>query len=86
MYRITYGGPDDCFYLVAERMGWWSPSDGKPLNFLKTFAPERYHPNYSNMRVWRVFSLANPDLNLPMHTNPYADDYPFSVKVRLCVL
>lgn len=41
----------------------------------------RYHPNYSNKRVWRVLSLAAPSLNLPFDTNQWADEYPFSVKV-----
>jgi dipeptidase len=67
-------------WSVAEKMGWWDESQGN-LNFLKTYAPQRYHPNYSNRRVWRVLSLANPDANLPADTNADADDYPFSIKV-----
>eukprot|EP01038_Epipyxis_sp_PR26KG_P011223 gene11223-15063_t len=67
-------------WSVAEKLGWWNPSMGN-LNFLKTYAPERYHPNYSNRRVWRVLSLAAPDLNLPVESDPLADVYPFSVKV-----
>jgi dipeptidase len=41
----------------------------------------RYHPDYSNNRVWRVFSLANPSAQLPMVTDADADDYPFSMPV-----
>jgi hypothetical protein len=67
-------------YDVAKRMGWWDESNGE-LNFLKTYAPTRYHPNYANRRVWRVLSYANPLLNLPSVTNAYGDDYPFSVEV-----
>jgi dipeptidase len=65
---------------IAEKKGWWKPEDGV-LNFLKTYAPQRYHPNYSNRRVWRILSLAAPDLNLPPETNAYADDYPLSVPI-----
>mmetsp|Transcript_27697 Transcript_27697/g.30243 ORF Transcript_27697/g.30243 Transcript_27697/m.30243 type:complete len:693 (-) Transcript_27697:307-2385(-) len=79
--------PDDPNFLyssnlwkVAQEHGWWKPEDGL-LNYLKTYAPQRYHPSYSNRRVWRVLSLGAPDLNLPGDTNAYADDYPLSVKV-----
>lgn len=65
---------------VALRKGWWDPSQGL-LNFLKTYAPQRYHPAYSNLRVWRILSMAAPDRNLPAETNEYADDYPFSIAV-----
>lgn len=65
---------------VAEKKGWWKSSDGL-LHFLKVYAPQRYHPNYSNLRLWRVLSLGAPGLNLPSETNAYADDYPFSVPV-----
>lgn len=67
-------------FEIAIRKGWWSPEEG-PFNFIKAYAPTRYHPNYSNNRVWRVLSLAAPDMNLPLETNAYADDYPFSVPV-----
>ena len=45
------------------------------------YAPQRYHPNYATMRVWRVFQLSNPSIVLPAQTTPYGDDYPFSVPV-----
>jgi dipeptidase len=70
----------DNLWSIAEKHGFWSPADGL-LNFLKTYAPQRYHPNYSNRRVWRVLSLAAPDRNLPIETNAYADDYPLSIRV-----
>ena len=41
------------------------------------------HPNYMHRRVWRVFSQANPGLGLPADTGRFAEDYPFSVEVRL---
>ena len=36
----------DNLWSVAEKKGWWSPSAGTPLNFLKTYSPQRYHPRY----------------------------------------
>lgn len=64
---------------VAERAGLWQPSDG-PLDFLKTFGPQRMHAPYATRRVWRVFSLLAPSLKLNAHTDSYASEYPFSVK------
>lgn len=68
-------------WSVAKKLGWWSENDGL-LNFLKVYAPARYHPNYSNRRVWRIFDLVAPALKLTPFTNSYADDYPFSVEVQ----
>lgn len=67
-------------HRVAMEEGFWHPNEGK-LNFLRAFVPQRLHPNYCHRRVWRVFSLAAPSLNLPSTTDAYASDYPFSVKV-----
>jgi dipeptidase len=36
-------------WSVAEEKGWWSAEDGL-LDFLLTYSPQRYHPNYSNRR------------------------------------
>jgi dipeptidase len=33
-------------------------------------------------RVWRIFSLVAPSLDLPGHTDYYGNDYPFSVKTE----
>lgn len=71
-------------WSVATKLGWYDPSKGENLNFLKTYSPQRYHPSYANYRVWRVFSVASSvdDQNkYPMNTNAYADDYPFSAPV-----
>jgi dipeptidase len=65
---------------VAERNGLWSRAEGKKLDFLKTYAPQRSHPEYATRRVWRTFNLVAPSLQLPGDTNPTADAYPFSVK------
>jgi dipeptidase len=65
---------------VAERNGLWTRASGKKLDFLKTYAPQRSHPEYATRRVWRTFNLVAPSLALPGETNPTADAYPFSVK------
>jgi dipeptidase len=74
-------------WTVATKMGWYSPSPiagVQPLlNFAMTYAPPRYRYSYSNRRVGRVLSLANPGLNLPLESDTWADAYPFSVKVDL---
>lgn len=46
LHLITITRYSDNLWAVAEKMKWWSPSTGTPLNFLKTYAPERYHPRY----------------------------------------
>lgn len=69
-------------WSIAKKHGWWSEKDNIPLNFLKVYAPQRYHPNYSNRRVWRVLSLSNPALKLSPESDAYADNYPFSVPVE----
>lgn len=67
-------------YPIAQKNGWYEADrDGPYLHFLRTYSPQRYHPNYSNRRVWRVLSQTAPDLLLPPNTNAYADDYPVSV-------
>ena len=66
---------------VATRHGWWAPEQG-PLNFMETYGVARLHPAYVWRRVWRVFSVANPDAGLPPDTGPFATDYPFSIQVR----
>ena len=68
-------------HQVAQRAGLWSPDNGGELDFLTTFAPMRSHSNYATRRVWRVFSLVAPSIPLPPYTDPYANDYPFSVRV-----
>ncbi len=69
-------------FEVAERNGLWSRATHGQLDFLPTFAPTRSHPEYSTRRVWRVFSLVAPSLNLPGETDSYGNDYPFSVKTE----
>ncbi|KAJ1414037.1 peptidase family C69-domain-containing protein [Ochromonadaceae sp. CCMP2298] len=71
----------DNIFKVAERAGLYKPSDGL-LDFLPTFGPMRAHSEYSTRRVWRIFSLVAPSLDLPGHTDYYGNDYPFSVKTE----
>lgn len=71
----------DNLWEVASRQGFWAPEKG-PLDFLLTYAPKRAHSPYATRRVWRVFNLVAPSLILPGDTDPYASNYPFSVKVE----
>ena len=68
-------------FEVCQKLGWWKPSDG-PLDWLKTVGlGEYFHPYYSLRRVWRVFSLANPSLELPAWVEDgFTEAYPFSIK------
>ena len=87
-FRIRELDPDDPdimfsgnLHSVAEKHGWWKPSDGK-LDWLKTVSLGEYnHPYYSLRRVWRVFSLAAPSKDFsPWVKDGFTKDYPFSVK------
>ncbi|CAN8076922.1 unnamed protein product [Agarophyton chilense] len=68
-------------YDTALRHGLWIPRT--KLDFTKTFSKLRYpsHSSYSNLRVWRLFTVANPDLlkTLNPQSNDWLDGYPFSV-------
>ena len=69
---------------IAKRNNLWTEtteSDGL-LDFLKTFAPPRAHSPYATRRIWRIFNIAAPSLQLNPYTDPYASEYPFSVKVE----
>lgn len=79
-------------FEVAIRNHWWSPSDGRLLNFAAVYGTDRKSTAYAcTRRVWRVFTLAAPSL-LPVFSG-YTDGlatygfgpnltqpYPFSVK------
>lgn len=70
-------------FEVAERAKLWSRKvDGDALDFTKTFSPPRMHSPYATRRVWRVFTLLDPDLDIDPETDNYASDYPFSVKPK----
>nr|WP_319490672.1 C69 family dipeptidase [uncultured Desulfobacter sp.] len=83
---IIRNKPDQMIYSknifdVAQKKGWWNPSDG-PLDFTKVYGDgEFHHPYYSKRRVWRGFSLAAPSLNLPAWVeSAVSREYPFSLK------
>ncbi|CAK4346135.1 unnamed protein product [Aphanomyces euteiches] len=64
-------------YSVATRSKLW---DGKsPFDFTATYTYKQANPAYSTRRQWRIFTLANPSLNLSPNTDPFGTNYPFSV-------
>jgi dipeptidase len=76
--EIRTDDPDNYMYSknvfdVAQEMGWWDPSQG-PFNFAKAYGPKDSF--YNIRREWRVLSLLAPSLNL----DPWAEEYPFTVK------
>lgn len=87
-FRIREIDPDDPdliysenLHSSAEAQGWWKPEDGK-LDWLEAVSlGEGLHPYATLRRVWRVFSLAAPSLELnPWVEDGYTKEYPFSVK------
>lgn len=62
-------------YEVAKANGWWNEKDG-PFRFCYAYAPESRTSLASRRREWRVFDLLAPSL----HLDPWAENYPFSVK------
>jgi len=71
---------------VAIEKGFWNPADG-PVDFtrayrtdMKTFKVDgNFLPLYVTIRIWRIYNLVNPSLNLALTDE--ALDYPFSVEV-----
>lgn len=68
-------------FEVAERNDLWSSKGGKKLDFLKVYGVPRAHSVYATRRVWRVFNMVAPSVELPGDTDYYGSDYPFSIKV-----
>jgi len=69
-------------FTIAKKYKWFDPLKGEKLDWLEAVSPGEYnHPYYSLRRIWRIFSLVNPSLNLsPWVKNGYSRDYPFSIK------
>lgn len=59
---------------LARKKKWWDPQSGEPFRFNKAYAPS--DSILCRRREWRVLSTLAPGLNL----DPWAVDYPFSVK------
>ncbi|MCK4749286.1 MAG: C69 family dipeptidase, partial [Bacteroidales bacterium] len=64
---------ENVFSLATEN-GWWS--EGEPFLFCYAYAPDSRTSLAARRREWRVFQLLAPSLEL----DPYAENYPFSVK------
>lgn len=64
---------DNIFSLATEN-GWWS--EDQPFRFCYAYAPGSRTSLAARRREWRVFDLLAPSLEL----DPYAENYPFSVK------
>jgi len=74
----------DNLWEVAKRNGLWKESDGlldftKAFVYIPEFAPEIASP-YTTLRQWTLLRRANPDLDIPMITDPIGSDYPFSTR------
>ena len=85
-FRIREVKLDDADMMVSANLQKIIQEGGyaadKPMDWLKYISLGEYnHPYYSLRRVWRVFSLANPGLNLPAWVEGgYTRAYPFSIK------
>jgi dipeptidase len=64
----------DNVYTVAKENGWWNEEE--IFRFCYAYAPESRTSIACRRREWRVFDLLAPSLKL----DPYAENYPFSVK------
>lgn len=64
----------DNVFEIAKSNGWWN--ENETFRFCYAYAPESRTSLASRRREWRVFSLLAPSLKL----DPYAENYPFSVK------
>lgn len=67
---------------VAIRAGFWDPKDNVPFSFSRAYSQPRVetHKYYAARRIWRLFTLSNPSLDLSPTTDVYASNFPFSVK------
>ncbi|ETI37744.1 hypothetical protein F442_16281 [Phytophthora nicotianae P10297] len=68
----------------AEEMGWWDPKQGK-FDFTAAYAsptPDPVRALYMGRRIWRVFDLVAPSLQLDSRLGHYPEfpTYPFSVE------
>jgi len=83
--KVNLSSPDfkasDNIFEVAQRNNFWDPDHDGEFDFTKAYALSRHSlSTYATRRVWRVFTLADPSLDLSPYTDDFASDYPFSVK------
>ena len=60
----------------AREQGYWSPDKGEPFRFWQAYDPDGNYSFSCSRRVWRVFDLLAPSLEL----NANRGVFPFSVK------
>jgi len=68
-------------FEIAKQQGWWK--EGQPFDFTKMYSGGEYaHKYYSGRRMWGLFRMAKPSLELPDHYEDirYKPAYPWSVK------
>jgi len=80
----------DSAFDVAEKLGWWSSSSGKKLDFTATYSDGEYsHKYYSGRRSWGVYRKFAPSLDLSAEYEEWriSDPYPFAARpdAKLCV-
>merc|ERR1719163_1239118 len=68
-------------FYVAKEQGWWK--EGTPLDFTKMYSGGEYaHKYYSGRRMWGLFRMATPSVQLPDEYEDirYKPVYPWSLK------
>ncbi|KAH7460044.1 putative dipeptidase B [Phytophthora ramorum] len=70
---------------LAEEMNWWDPKGDKPFDFTAAYGfadKDAIGPLYTGRRVWRVFDVLAPSLQLDARLGSFSQyaTYPFSVK------
>lgn len=69
----------------AEEMGWWDSNGEKPFDFTAAYGfadKDAIGPLYTGRRVWRVFDVLAPSLQLDARLGSFSQyaTYPFSIK------
>lgn len=72
-------------HSLAEDMGWWDPKGDKPFDFTAAYGfadKDAIGPLYTGRRVWRVFDVLAPSLQLDARLGSFSQyaTYPFSIK------
>ncbi|KAF4040135.1 Peptidase family C69 [Phytophthora infestans] len=70
---------------LAEEMGWWDAKGDKPFDFTAAYGfadKDAIGPLYTGRRVWRVFDVLAPSLQLDARLGSFSQyaTYPFSIK------